>query len=1577
MPSTHLTASTSSSALPSNNPSSRTPRLHSTTTHSDPPREPPDPCFRPPELKEPMVEKKEEPVLKKASEETTASWEESEKTETELEDGDIAESSAASVATSTESPAPEVTRRSASPVPDSVTSPDTAKSKPQKPKLSVRNPASMDLFFGFKSASSIESHTAGVPLPDSRIGRKTEDVKDLLTSMVEHAPMVESEKVECGDEVRLPPSMESPTVVVTGGPFKYRRDFLMSFMEVAKDRPQGLPTAQQIDVYVDHVSSPVGKCGTQRPWARLGRQGRGSHVEVRHGCSVPKSSEGRFQQHMADRVTGLMGGVMGPIGAPAGPHRVDSLPDVNHGGTMPKSSTRSERVDLTLPSRQPKILGTVRDPVSANPGGRMPRGRSGERGMPTILRQGFGMGFGDGDRRDGSRDRRSGRGGRRESPMPVLQPPLEPVEPLQKTKPLQKRKLLQKKESLQKSESGKKPTCLNKAAAMPVTSVEGLSEAAAELAPRIAPTGPKAIAEIYAEVQKEAAEEADRRASEEAERNQCKVAVSAGPTIPQRNASTHLRTVDMVKPKRGMKWGRSLGRKWAGRMDAEHGRNPPSLAPTDAAGASISTPHRHSQAAATPLPASEPQPGAASHEQSALNVNLVAKMPEVPVPVSQPQSCVASGPSTSCQMSAAVVAKSAGDCSAAAEGQGSKQSSLKLGKAASASSVKSQLGWCDRMERLKRILELKSLPLDQMLDVCCSFGKHDNAAQPSPRTTPGHMGKSPTVPPVGIKAEAGKQEGGSSEGAWTQPAKGGKGGAKEGRKKAAREVRQQEEDVHPAVLDVLRTEKEASATPRMLPMSMSPAQEEQDKKPVDVAGDDDLLAVEEQPEGKASKGKEPVEEELKGKQVKGKESNGKKPAEKKPAGELLLAKAEPIKVPANDQGSLVNDDLAKPEPGIVVDDDLLPVKPEPGIVVDDDLLPVKSEPSTVVDYDLLPEFDDQNAEDQVDLFGPMFGMEIEEVDLGKADFDFLCDLGGASGDLSGFAGAPTGGDVEGMVEMAYPQGEQQSQAEAGVGQDGFGYGAEGGQGYGYGEQAGHGEQAQAQDFREDASTWHGFGQQSQAQDVGVNTNARYGYCEQTQTEGYDASQYGQYADQGYGQFASSQQLQGEAFGYGEQVQETTENAVLPPVINQLMEYHFSTFSPATGVPPLSAALEGYDATKELDLFDDWIDFDAREEKEGVAVQGTKNLGEGEGGQGDFAVPQMQSAYGTPLAVGAMASAPNQGQKFIADEVAFKIGPSSAPAGPLRRFAHPRSLTAGRPTMRSSFHNARSLHGQMRDGVRAVPDGFGGRRRSPEPGRGDVVNGPLERDGVGAQIDFGAGQRGGETLQQEQQSETDVNFFLMHPNLEQLLGLGIGDGASVLAQRQHEAAERNGGQPGLFSSEGANVAAFSPTTFDAIDELLAVERRNSTTTASTEAPSTGLSFGASAAITVAPGGISFGGTAPTTSAPGGFSPGGTAATAGGLFLFGAPTTSAPAAGAFKFESTATSQRAAGGGVIGRRPAAATRGEAGFFGQSTVAPTSGFGGWMGFVAGGVRGQAGYQGGQNGYGQGAYWQQMMHGY
>ncbi|KAJ3035219.1 hypothetical protein HK097_004261, partial [Rhizophlyctis rosea] len=285
------------------------------------------------EEKEPVVEKKEEPARAKGSEETPASTEESEKTETELEDGEIAESSAASVTTGTESPAPEVARRSASPVPDSVTPPETADAKPQKPKLSVRTPVSM-------------------------------------------------KRLDSFDGIKYPPTIESPTVV-KGGPFKYKRDFLMSFMEVAKDRPQGLPTEKEIYGDGDRVSSPGGKRGSQGPGARPGMQRQGSHSDVNRGGAMPKSSEERFQQHMANRVTGLMGGVMGPIGAP--------------------------------------------------PGGRMVRGGSGGGGMPTISRQGSGTGFRGGDRRDGGRDSRSGRGGRREPPTPVPQTPLEPVEPLQKS----------------------------------------------------------------------------------------------------------------------------------------------------------------------------------------------------------------------------------------------------------------------------------------------------------------------------------------------------------------------------------------------------------------------------------------------------------------------------------------------------------------------------------------------------------------------------------------------------------------------------------------------------------------------------------------------------------------------------------------------------------------------------------------------------------------------------------------------------------------------------------------------------------------------------------------------------------------------------------------------------------------------------------------------------------------------------------------------------------------------------------------------------------------------------------------
>ncbi|KAJ3030000.1 hypothetical protein HK097_005687, partial [Rhizophlyctis rosea] len=110
------------------------------------------------------------------------------------------------------------------------------------------------------------------------------------------------------------------------------------------------------------------------------------------------------------------------------------------------------------------------------------------------------------------------------------------------------------------------------------------------------------------------------------------------------------------------------------------------------------------KAAATPLPASQPQSRNASRpstprQQSASNMNLVSQAAATPLPASQPQSRNASRPSTPRQMSAADISKSAG----AAGGEGPKQSSPKLGGAASTRSVGSQQGLSDGMQRSKSV----------------------------------------------------------------------------------------------------------------------------------------------------------------------------------------------------------------------------------------------------------------------------------------------------------------------------------------------------------------------------------------------------------------------------------------------------------------------------------------------------------------------------------------------------------------------------------------------------------------------------------------------------------------------------------------------------------------------------------------------------------------------------------------------------------------------------------------------------------------------------------------------------------
>ncbi|KAJ3051161.1 hypothetical protein HK097_007858 [Rhizophlyctis rosea] len=83
-------------------------------------------------------------------------------------------------------------------------------------------------------------------------------------------------------------------------------------------------------------------------------------------------------------------------------------------------------------------------------------------------------------------------------------------------------------------------------------------------------------------------------------------------------------------------------------------------------------------------------------------------------------------------------------------------------------------------------------------------------------------------------------------------------------------------------------------------------------------------------------------------------------------------------------------------------------------------------------------------------------------------------------------------------------------------------------------------------------------------------------------------------------------------------------------------------------------------------------------------------------------------------------APNQGYNFFGTGQ-FNPGTTRPAMAPGRSgvFRQP----ARGP--RSGHYNARSSHcGQMRDGMRVEPDG---RRRSSEPGRGDKVNGPAERD----------------------------------------------------------------------------------------------------------------------------------------------------------------------------------------------------------------------------------------------------------
>ncbi|KAJ3037849.1 Eukaryotic translation initiation factor 4 gamma 2 [Rhizophlyctis rosea] len=293
----------------------------------------------PAKQEEAVTEKAEEPKKVKAEEakEVPAEQKEEKKEvaeerpaeEAEVEEGEIVETKPVTEA--------EPVRRSESPVPDtSATLDEAAEAKPQKPaKLNIRTPVSM-------------------------------------------------KRLESFEGVKYPSTIESPTVV-KGGPFKYKRDFLMSFMDVAKERPQGLPSPAEIYGDGDRVSSPGGKRGSQGPGARTGMQRQGSHSDVSRSGPMPKSSDERFSESMKSR---LHGGVMGVIGG---------------------------------------------IPTVAAPPGRMQRGGSGGGGMPTIQRQGSGAGYNRaGGQRDG-RDSRSGRGSRREPPAPQPQTPLEPVEPLQKS----------------------------------------------------------------------------------------------------------------------------------------------------------------------------------------------------------------------------------------------------------------------------------------------------------------------------------------------------------------------------------------------------------------------------------------------------------------------------------------------------------------------------------------------------------------------------------------------------------------------------------------------------------------------------------------------------------------------------------------------------------------------------------------------------------------------------------------------------------------------------------------------------------------------------------------------------------------------------------------------------------------------------------------------------------------------------------------------------------------------------------------------------------------------------------------
>ncbi|TPX67204.1 hypothetical protein SpCBS45565_g03917 [Spizellomyces sp. 'palustris'] len=215
------------------------------------------------------------------------------------------------------------------------------------------------------------------PLIDEEVTKPTGS-KGELPSKIDTRPAMK--RLESFEGVKYPSTVPSPSHE-PGKPFRYQRDFLLQFAEIAKEKPQGLPAHS--DIYGDDKgTSPRGdRKDSKGPGRPLSMSRQGSSSDVRMG-PPGKTSEERWQQAMASKHGGV--GVQGVMS-----------------GVAPPPTARMSR-------------------TGSGGGGR----------MPPMMRQGS---FRDGVQ--SGRDNRSGRGGRERGPPRHAAPePLgEPVEPLVKS----------------------------------------------------------------------------------------------------------------------------------------------------------------------------------------------------------------------------------------------------------------------------------------------------------------------------------------------------------------------------------------------------------------------------------------------------------------------------------------------------------------------------------------------------------------------------------------------------------------------------------------------------------------------------------------------------------------------------------------------------------------------------------------------------------------------------------------------------------------------------------------------------------------------------------------------------------------------------------------------------------------------------------------------------------------------------------------------------------------------------------------------------------------------------------------